>query len=108
MASSVGERRGGLAKGDTDNISMLIKTVSDNAFAELEGLVSEVEHNIAAVTVLWRALNNIAIVERLWAQVAVLAESLDMDDPRLDVLQVRIRGVQRHPTDGFSQSRGVA
>ena len=94
---AAGDTAGELTKGGTNNIAMLIKTVSDNAFAELEGLVSEVEHNIATVTVLWRALNNIAIVERLWAQAAMLAESLDISDPRLNEFQVRIRGLQRHP-----------
>ena len=92
-----GERAGELAKGGTDNISMLIKTVADNAFAEHEGLLSEVEHNIAAVTVLWSALNTIAIVERRWAQVAMLAESLDLCDPRLSALHVRMQGLRRHP-----------
>ena len=85
------------AKGGTDNISMLIKTVSDNAFAELEAQLSEVEHNLAAVTVLWRALNSIAIIERLWAQAASLAESLELCDPRLNACQVRIQGLRRHP-----------
>ncbi|MQM31775.1 MAG: hypothetical protein CRU78_15135 [Candidatus Accumulibacter phosphatis] len=94
---SAGETAGELARGGTDNISMLIKTVSDNAFSEYEGLLSEVEHNIAAVTVLWRALNTIAIVERLWAQVAMLAESLDLCDPRLNAFQLRIQGLRRHP-----------
>jgi len=87
----------GEKEGEADNISMLIKTVSDNAFAELDALLSETEHNIAAVTVLWRALNTIAIVERLWAQVAMLAESLNLRDPRLNAFQGRIQGLRRHP-----------
>lgn len=94
---AAGDTAGELAKDGKDNISMLIKTVSDNAFAELEELVSEVEHNIPAVTALWRGLNNIAIVERLWAQVAMLAESLDTNDPRLNAFQERILGLRRHP-----------
>lgn len=87
--------RRGLAA--TDNISLLIKSVSDNAFAELEGLLSDVEHHVVEVTALWRALNTIAIAERLWAQVATLAENLDLCDPRLDVLRERIQALRRHP-----------
>lgn len=86
-----------LPKGGTDNVAMLIQTVSGNAFAELEGLLSEVERNIAAVTVLWRALNTIALVERLWTQVTMLAESLDLCDPRLKAFQIRIQALRRHP-----------
>lgn len=89
--------RRGLTAGETDNISLLIKTVSDNAFAELEGLLSDVEHHIVEVTALWRALNTIAIAERLWAQVATLAENLDLRDPRLDALRERIQALRRHP-----------
>jgi protein-tyrosine-phosphatase/phosphohistidine swiveling domain-containing protein len=89
--------RAALTSKGADNISMLIRSVSDNAFAELEALLSEVENNIASVSVLWRALNNIAIVERLWAQVAVLAESLDLSDARLAAYQARIRALLRHP-----------
>mgnify|MGYP001445048466 CR=1 FL=1 len=86
-----------LAKGGAENIAMLIQTVSGNAFAELEGLLSEVEHNIAAMSVLWRALNTIAVIERLWKQVTMLAESLDLCDPRLEAFQRRIQALQRHP-----------
>ena len=86
-----------LPKGGTENVAMLIQTVSGNAFAELEGLLSEAEHNIAAVTVLWRALNTIALVERLWTQVTMLAESLDLYDLRLNAFQKRIQVLQRHP-----------
>ena len=89
--------RHGLAAGGTDNIARLIKTVSDNAFAELEGLLSDIEHSIGAVTVLWRALSTVAIVERLWAQVAMLADNLDLCDPRLDALRERLQALRRHP-----------
>ena len=86
-----------LPEGGTENVAMLIQTVSGNAFVELEGMLSEVEHNIAAVTVLWRALNTIAMVERLWTQVTMLAESLDLCDPRLEAFQGRIEVLRRHP-----------
>ncbi|MFT3849867.1 MAG: PEP/pyruvate-binding domain-containing protein [Propionivibrio sp.] len=89
--------RHGPAAGGTDNISTLIKTVSDNAFAEIEALLSEVEQRIGAATVLWRTLNAIAIVERLWARAATLAESLKPGDPRLNALQARIQNLRRHP-----------
>ena len=89
--------RRGLALGETDNISRLIGAVSDNAIAELDGLLAEVEHNIAAVTVLWRALNTVAIVDRLWTQVAMLDESLDLCDLRLNALHGRIQALRRHP-----------
>jgi protein-tyrosine-phosphatase len=86
-----------LAKGKTDNLAMLIQTVSGNALAELEGVLSEVERNIAAVTVLWRALNTIALVDRLWAQVKMFAESLDLCDARLQEFQIRIQALRRLP-----------
>ncbi|MFZ4535823.1 PEP/pyruvate-binding domain-containing protein [Propionivibrio sp.] len=85
------------AKGGTENIAMLIQTVSGNAFAELEGLLSEVEHHIAALTVLWRALNTIAVVVRLWTQVTMLADSLDLCDARLEAFQRRIQVLRWHP-----------
>jgi len=86
-----------LAKGKTDNLAMLIETVSGNALAELEVLLSEVERSIAAVTVLWRALNTIALVDRLWTQVTMLAESLDLCDARLKEFQIRIQALRRLP-----------
>jgi protein-tyrosine-phosphatase/phosphohistidine swiveling domain-containing protein len=94
---ATGETTVALAKGRTENIAMLIQTVSENAYAELEVLLSEVEHNIAAVTVLWRALNTVALVERLWTQVTKLAESLDLRDPQLEEFQRRIQELRRHP-----------
>ena len=86
-----------LPKGGPENVAMLIRAVSENAFAELEGLLSEVEHNIAATTVLWRVLDTIAVVELRWTQVMTLAESLDFCDPRLKEFQRRIQALRRHP-----------
>ena len=88
---------GGLANGVTENVAALVRNVSENAFAELDALLAEVESNIAAATVLWRALNTLASVERLWARVTLLAESLDLRDPRLNSFQRRIRSLRRHP-----------
>jgi protein-tyrosine-phosphatase/phosphohistidine swiveling domain-containing protein len=85
------------AKGGSENVSILIQTVAENAFAELEEMMSEVEHNIAVVTVLWRALNTMAVVERLWLQVTTLAESLEVFDPRLQAFQERMQALRRHP-----------
>ena len=82
---------------ETENVTMLIKTVSENAFSELEGLLSEIEHNMAAVEVLWRVLSTLAVVERQWTQVRMLAESLDLHDPRLKVFQQRIQALRQHP-----------
>ncbi len=92
-----GEVAGSLGKGGAENIATLIRNVSENALAEAGELLSEVEHNIAAATVLWRALNTIASVERLWAHVTMLAESLDLCDPRLNAFQERIQALRRHP-----------
>ena len=99
--------RRGLALGETDNIARLIGAVSDNAIAELDGLLFEVEHNIAAVTVLWRALNTLAIVERLWTQVAMLAESLDLCDLRLNALHGRTQALRRHPRIAFLKAEAL-
>lgn len=94
---AVGATAGRPGEVETDHVTTLISNVSDNALAELGELLSEVEHNIAAVTVLWRALDTLAIVERMSAQVTMLAESLDLCDLRLKAFQERIQALRRHP-----------
>ena len=94
---AAGATAAGLGEGGAESIATLIRNVTENALAELDELLSEVEHNIAAATVLWRALDTIASVERLWAHVTMLAESLDLCDPRLNAFQGRIQALRRHP-----------
>ena len=94
---AAGATAAGLGKGGAESIATLIRNVTENALAELDELLSEVEHHIAAATVLWRALDTIASVERLWAHVTMLAESLDLCDPRLNAFQGRIQALRRHP-----------
>ncbi len=78
-------------------INALVDAVSQNIFTELERLLSEVEHNISTVTELWRALNIVALVERLWAQVREVAVSLDLGGPALHRFEKRIDALRRHP-----------
>ena len=94
---ATGGTMAGHAKGRTENIATLIQTVCENAFSELEGLLAEVEHNMGGVTVLWRVLNTLAVVERQWSQVTMLAESLDLHDARLKAFQTRIQALRQHP-----------
>ena len=78
-------------------INLLLQTVSENVFTELEGLLSEVEHKLSTLSVFWRALNLIVVVEHLWAQVKVLSDSLNLTDPRLQAFEGRIDFLRRHP-----------
>lgn len=78
-------------------INTVVQRLQQNAFTEFEGLLSEIEHNISRVKVLWRALNIIAVIERQWAQVIVLANSLNLSDQRLYAFEKRIDQLRRHP-----------
>ncbi|MFZ1643079.1 MAG: PEP/pyruvate-binding domain-containing protein [Candidatus Contendobacter sp.] len=87
----------GLPAKSAAYINMVMQRLQENAFMELEELLSEIEHNISRVKVLWRALNIIAVVERLWAQVMVLSKSLNLSDRRLQAFENRIDQLRRHP-----------
>ena len=78
-------------------VEALVRTVPENAFAELELLLSEVERSIAAIAVYWRAINILAVVERLWRQVTALADSLALSDGRIKVFERRIDRLRHHP-----------
>jgi protein-tyrosine-phosphatase/phosphohistidine swiveling domain-containing protein len=75
----------------------LVRTVLQNAYAESEQLLSEVEHGISAVTAYWRAVSLLAVVERLWLQVSALADNLGQCDERMKLLKERIDRLRRHP-----------
>ena len=78
-------------------INTLAEQLTNNALMELEGLLSEIEHNISKVNVLWRALNVIAVAERHWVQVKNLANSLIFSNQRLQMLEKRIVQLRYHP-----------
>jgi protein-tyrosine-phosphatase len=78
-------------------VNKIVQQLTGNALTELEGLLSEIEHNISKVTVLWRALNIIAVTERHWAQVMTLMNSLNLFNQRLQALERRINRLRYHP-----------
>ena len=88
-------------------INALVESVSQNVFTELERLLSEVEHNISTVTELWRALNIVAVVERLWTQVRELAVSLNLGGPPLSGFERRIDILRRHPRIALLRSSAL-
>ncbi len=87
----------GFPKKSIAYINTIMRGISQNAFTELEELLLEIEHNISRVKVLWRALNIIAVAERQWAQLKILAYSLNLSDWRLQAIERRINQLRRHP-----------
>lgn len=78
-------------------VNALLQAVSQNAVTELERLLSEVERNISGVKDLWRALNIVAVVERLWAQVKVLGVSVNLGGSPMGTFERRIKMLRHHP-----------
>ncbi len=78
-------------------INTMVQQLTGNALTELEGLLSEIEHNISKVNVLWRALIIIAVAERHWMQVVTLMSSLNLSNQRLQLIEERINKLRYHP-----------
>ena len=78
-------------------IKTMVQQLTGNALTELEGLLSEIEHNISKVDVLWRALIIVAVAERHWAQVMTLMNSLGLSNQRLRLIEERINKLRSHP-----------
>jgi len=78
-------------------VNTMVQQLTGNALTELEGLLSEIEHNISKVNVLWRALIIIAVAERHWMQVITLMSSLNLSNQRLRLIEERINKLRYHP-----------
>ncbi|NTW43895.1 MAG: hypothetical protein HGB14_05535, partial [Anaerolineaceae bacterium] len=78
-------------------INTMVQQLTENALTEFEGLLSEIEHNISKVNVLWRALSIVAVAERHWIQVMTLTNSLILSNQRLQMLEKRIDKLRYHP-----------
>jgi len=78
-------------------INTMVQQLTENALTEFESLLSEIEHNISKVNVLWRALSIVAVAERHWVQVMTLTNSLILSNQRLQMLEKRIDKLRYHP-----------
>jgi protein-tyrosine-phosphatase len=78
-------------------INGVMHRLQENAFTELEEVLSEIERHLSRVKVFWRALNMIAGIEPLWAQVMVLANRLNLSDQRWRTFEERVDRLRRHP-----------
>jgi len=78
-------------------VNTMVQQLTENILTELEGLLSEIEHNISKVNVLWRALSIVAVAERHWMQVMTLTNSLNLSNQRLKMLEKRIDKLRYHP-----------
>jgi len=78
-------------------IKTVLRKIEENAFTEFESLLSEVEHNISRIQVLWRALNIVQVVEQFMVQVRALANSMDVFEERLQAFENRVDRLRRHP-----------
>ena len=86
-----------LPEKSTTYVNTMVQQLTGNALTELEGLLSEIEHNISKVNVLWRALIIIAVAERHWIQVVTLMNSLNLSNQRLQLIEERINKLRYHP-----------
>jgi len=78
-------------------INTMVQQLTENALTEFESLLSEIEHNISKVNVLWRALSIVAVAERHWIQVMTLTNSLILSNQRLQIIEKRIDKLRYHP-----------
>lgn len=78
-------------------INSMVQRLTGTALKELEGLLSEIEHNIAKVNVLWRALIIIGVAERHWDQIKILIYSLNLSNQRTQSIEERIGKLRHHP-----------
>ncbi len=78
-------------------INTMMQQLTGNALTELEELLSEIEHNLFKIDVLWRAQIIVSVAERHWAQVITLIKSLDLSNSRLRLIEERMNKLRNHP-----------